>query len=142
VASVINRLYVRPNVLGMNGGNIGLRPVPPPPRATLGTSTSNNYKETFFTANSGTRGNVVVHHAVEQQVLRRYPGVVTQSQMHSLENLRGIPNNLNNTVHLSQIRRSWNEFYRNNPSPTQAQILDHATAIDNQFGHLFNPPIR
>ncbi len=140
VRSFINRLEVDPNRLGTMGGNIRLRPEPP--RATLGSSTSTNYKETFFEANPGTRGDVVVHHAVEQQVLRRYPGVVSESQMHSLENLRGIPKSINSDVHLSQIRRSWNEFYRNNPNPTQAQILDHATRIDDQFGHLFNPPIR
>lgn len=140
VRSFINRLEVDPNRLGTMGGNLRLRPIPP--RATLGSSTSTNYKQTFFDANPGTQGNVVVHHAVEQQVLRRYPGVVTESQMHSLENLRGIPKSINSDVHLSQIRRSWNEFYRNNPNPTQTQTLDHATTIDNQFGHLFNPPIR
>jgi uncharacterized Zn-binding protein involved in type VI secretion len=123
-------------------GISGFNPATMSPRATLGSSTSRNYKETFFEANPGTRGEVVVHHAVEQQVLRRYPGVVSESQMHSLENLRGIPRSINSDIHLSQIRRSWNEFYRNNSNPTQAQILEHATRIDDQFGHLFNPPIR
>ena len=90
-----------------------------------------------------TEGAVVVHHAVEQQVLRRYPGVVSESEMHSLENLRGIPKgDINNRVHLSQIRKEWNRFYKANPNPTQSQLLDFATKLDNKFGHLFNPPIR
>jgi hypothetical protein len=33
-------------------------------------------------------------------------------------------------------------FYRNNPSPNKQQLLDQATAIDDQFGYLFNPPVR
>jgi uncharacterized Zn-binding protein involved in type VI secretion len=133
---------------GVIGGGIPLRPsvrgfINGQPRgATFGSSTSTNYRETFFEANPETRGNVVVHHAVEQQAMRRYPGVISESQMHSLENLRGIPKPINSDVHLSQIRRSWNEFYRNNPNPTQQQLLDHATRIDDQFGHLFDPPIR
>lgn len=37
VGSFINRLYVKPNTLGMNGGNIGLRPntQPPPTRTPI-----------------------------------------------------------------------------------------------------------
>ena len=101
-----------------------------------------NYRATFFEANAGLEGEVVVHHAVEQQALTRFPGTVTEAEIHSLDNLRGIPKEINSDVHLSQIRRSWNEFYRNNPSPTPQHLLDHATTIDEQFGHLFNPPIR
>ena len=32
-----------------------------------------------------------VHHAIERQVLTRYPGVFTQQQINSFENMRGIP---------------------------------------------------
>jgi hypothetical protein len=42
---------------------------------------------------SAVRGQV--HHAVEQQALRRYPGLITDAEMNSLENLRGIPKNIN-----------------------------------------------
>ena len=55
--------------------------------ATLGFSTSNNYKKTFFTAYPELEGQVVVHHAVEQQVLTRY-NIFSKSEIHSLENLR------------------------------------------------------
>lgn len=110
--------------------------------ATFGTATSSNYRATFFEANPGTEGQVVVHHAVEQQVLTRYPGVVTESQIHSLQNLRGIPKPINAQVHLCAIRKSWNQFYRTNPSPTANQLLEHATKIDDEFGHMFDPPIR
>ena len=110
--------------------------------ATFGQSTSTNYRKTFFEANPSAEGNVVVHHAVEQQVLTRNPGLVTSSEIHSLENLRGIPKSLNPDIHLSQIRKSWNRFYKQNPNPTKQQLLDHATKLDEQFGHLFDPPVR
>ncbi|WP_337165881.1 RHS repeat-associated core domain-containing protein [Vibrio fluvialis] len=111
-------------------------------RASFGTSTSNNYKKTFFDANPDAKGDVVVHHAVEQQVQKRYPGLVSDSEMHSLENLRGIPKSINSDVHLSKIRKEWNRFYRTNANPSQQQLLDKATEIDNKFGSQFNPPIR
>lgn len=107
--------------------------------ASFGNSTSTNYRATFFSTYPELEGQVVVHHAVEQQVLTRYPGVVNLSEMHSLENLRGIPNAVNNDIHLSQIRRAWNQFYRTTPSPTKEQLLDKATEIDNMFGTQFLP---
>jgi RHS repeat-associated protein len=114
------------------------------PKATLGSSTTTNYKKTFFTANPEAEGKVVVHHAVEQQAANKlYPGEVSSSELHSLENLRGIPKGeVNNTVHLSQIRKIWNEFYRTHPNATQEELLEQATKIDDQFGACFIPPIR
>ena len=85
---------------------------------------------------------MVVHHAVEQQAMKRYPGVVSEAEMHSLENLRGIPKSLNSDLHLSQIRREWNQFYRQNPNPTKQDLLQKATEIDRKFGSQFNPPVK
>lgn len=110
--------------------------------AQFGKAATNDYKQTFFEAHPETRGKVVVHHAVEQQVKTKYPGLVSDAEMHSLGNLRGIPKGINSDLHLSKIRKSWNQFYRNNPNPTKQQLLDHATKIDDQFGHLFDPPVR
>ena len=109
--------------------------------ASFGSAADSDYRGTFFGAHPQLQGQVVVHHAVEQQVLRRYPDLVSESQMHSLENLRGIPNELNNTVHLSAIRKEWNRFYKANPNPTQQDLLDKATEIDGAFGSQFNPPL-
>ena len=110
--------------------------------ATFGTSTSNDYKGTFFAQNPDLEGKVIVHHAVEQQVLNDYPGILTSSEMHSYENLRGIPKDINGQVHLSWIRMMWNDFYKANPSATKQTFLDQATTIDDLFGHLFDPPVR
>ena len=108
--------------------------------ATFGRAASTDYRGTFFAANPELEGQVVVHHAVEQQTLTRFPGLVSEAEIHSLENLRGIPKAINSDVHLSQIRVEWNQFYRANPNPSQAQLLQKATEIDTKFGSQFQPP--
>jgi hypothetical protein len=112
-------------------------------KATFGTSTTTDYKKTFFAANPSQEGNVVVHHAVEQQSQILYPNVVSDSEMNSLENLRGVPKgSINNRVHLSAIRKLWNQFYSNNPNPSQQDLLDFASRIDDEFGDVFSPPLQ
>jgi len=73
-------------------------------------------------------------------VLQKYPQLFSESEIHSIENLRGIPNSINNDIHLSQIRRIWNQFYRTNPNPLKSDLLKIATEIDNLFGDQFLPP--
>jgi RHS repeat-associated protein len=103
-----------------------------------------DYKEVFFEQNPELRGEVVVHHGVEQQVLRRpeTDGLFTEEEIHSYDNLRGISKDVNSDVHLSKIRNEWNNFYRENLNPTKEQILQKRTDIDQKFGDLFNPPIK
>ncbi|MGJ7548648.1 PAAR domain-containing protein [Pseudomonas alloputida] len=112
------------------------------PQAAFGKAGSDDYKATFFNAYPGQRGKVVVHHAVEQQVQRRHPGLVRNDELHSLENLRGIPKEKNSALHLSAIRKEWNKFYREFPAPTKQQLLDKATEIDGMFGAEFVPAVR
>jgi hypothetical protein len=112
-------------------------------RATFGRSDSTDYRKTFGNAHPEARDKVVVHHAVERQAPQRYPDAgISQSELHSLENLRGIPKEANARLHLSQIRKEWNRFYRENPTASKQQLLDFATWIDDAFGHLFIPPVR
>ncbi|HTD21877.1 MAG TPA: hypothetical protein VK738_04440 [Terriglobales bacterium] len=101
---------------------------------------STNYRETFFKAHPELRGKVWVHHAIEQQVLRKFPGLFTEEEIHALENLRGIPKELNPDLHLSQIRQKLNEFYELNPNPTREQFLQKVAEIDAQFRSKFKPP--
>ncbi|MFB9981271.1 hypothetical protein ACFFNA_16645 [Mesorhizobium kowhaii] len=61
--------------------------------------------------------------------------------MHSLENLRGIPKELDNLLHLTVFRFEWDEFYRLHPNATRQQVLDYVAYIEKKYGHLFNPPI-
>ncbi|MER7566223.1 putative T7SS-secreted protein [Streptomyces sp. NPDC097941] len=117
--------------------------VPARTEASVGTATDHNYKRTFFKANPDLEGEVVVHHAIEQQILKRYPGLFSPDEIHSLENLRGIPKgDINSRVHLSEIRVSWNRFYDAHPNPTRQQVLDHVTHVDDMLGHWFSPRIR
>ncbi len=109
----------------------------------LGKARSKDFKGTFFGAHPGLRGKVVVHHAIEQNVLKRYPGLFTEAELHSLANLRGIPNAFNNRVHLSAIRRAWDRFYETHPAgvATKEDFLEYARKIDIEFGGTFEPPL-
>lgn len=115
-------------------------------KAKLGSTTSLDYKKTFFEANPTLKGKVWVHHAIEQDVLTKYKGVIKPEELHSLENLRGIPKDVNSDVHLSKIRLEWNKFYLDHPAktkpPTKQELLDFATYIDKKYGHLFTPTVK
>ncbi|WP_181175818.1 hypothetical protein [Mesorhizobium sp. B2-3-4] len=120
----------------LKGGKIADEVIEPALRAF-----SKNYRKTFFKEYPDLVGLVFIHHRIEQKVLKRYIGVITNEMMHSLENLRGIPKELNSTLHLSTIRREWDAFYRRNPTTTLQKLLEKAAEIDQKYGHLFNPPI-
>jgi hypothetical protein len=101
---------------------------------------SHDYRAVFFKEHPELRGKVVVHHAVEQQAARRYPGEMTQAEMHRLENLRGIPKDSNGDLHLSRIRKEWNRFYKQHPTATREQLEAYRKTIDDKFGSEFLPP--
>jgi len=108
-------------------------------KATVGQATRKDYKATFFEQYPDLKGKVVVHHAIEQQVLVIYPDLFSVYQLHSTENLRGIPKEINSDLHLRKIRLEWNDFYEENENPTVEQFLDFATYIDLKYGYLFLP---
>ena len=84
-----------------------------------------------------------MHHAVEQQVLTKYRGVITETELNSLANLRGIPHAINVEVHLKKFRALWDLFYEQHPiTCTKQELLDYAKKIDDVFGSEFSPPIR
>lgn len=91
-----------------------------------------------------------IHHAIPRETItRRYPGLLTVAQMHSLENLRGIPNHLKgigvngNVVSLHQeITNKWTAWFNARPTATVEQLLHHARQIDIEYGSRFIPPIR
>ncbi|MBM7585885.1 hypothetical protein JOC86_002427 [Bacillus pakistanensis] len=101
-----------------------------------------DYKKTFFNEYPDLKGSVVVHHAIEQQILKRHPNLFSLDEIHALENLRGIPKEVNNNIHLSKIRRDWNRFYRNNPNPTKEEVINYMIELDKKYGENFNPPVK
>jgi hypothetical protein len=104
---------------------------------------SNNYRVTFFTKHPELEGKVVVHHGVEQQVLKmpNTTGLFTKEEINAYNNLRGIPKEINSEIHLSKIRIEWNDFYRENPFPSKEDLLMKRQEIDMKYGKLFNPPL-
>jgi hypothetical protein len=74
-------------------------------------------------------------------VLNEFPDLFTREEINSLDNLRGIPNELNNELHLQDIRDAWDDFYNSNPDPTRRQFFAKRDAIDREFGCQFNPPM-
>jgi hypothetical protein len=117
----------------------------------FGWSNTTDYRKVFDAAFPGVRVDMAVHHASPQNLLNFYPNLgISTSQMHSLENLRGIsnshkyikPNGQEITLH-QHITNSWSDFYSANPTITDINVIfDYAKNIDNQYGHLFSPPVR
>ncbi|WP_205601443.1 hypothetical protein, partial [Cellulomonas iranensis] len=112
--------------------------------ASVGFATTKEHRVTFARAYPDIdMSTVVVHHAVERNALRRFRGLFDEYELHSIENLRGIPNDVNAEIHLSAIRRSWDAFRERfvelGRQPTKQEVLDHATHIDDLYGHLFTP---
>ncbi|QCS53013.1 hypothetical protein [Priestia flexa] len=101
-----------------------------------------DYKKTFFNEYPDLKGSVVVHHAIEQQILKRHPNLFSLEEIHAFENLRGIPKEINSDIHLSKIRRDWNRFYRNNPNPTKEEVINYMIELDKKYGENFNPPVK
>lgn len=101
-----------------------------------------DYRKTFFTANPAVPESSWVHHAIEQQILAKYPGLFTKEEINSLLNLRGIPIELNSELHLIALRKEWDKFYFEHPSATRQQIIDFKVTLDQKYGHLFNPEVK
>ncbi|RZS32691.1 hypothetical protein EV193_11174 [Herbihabitans rhizosphaerae] len=111
------------------------------------------YRQIYFAAYPAAWGKVEVHHAIEQQVLKRYPGLYTEAWINDLPNLRGIPlikgQDGNNTLHRSLIRLCWDYFYELFPGvdpktgvdsgkhPTKYHIEAWARALDLIFSNAF-----
>lgn len=85
--------------------------------------------EKFFNENPEFKSKVVVHHAVDQQVLKKYSGLFTQNELDNLKNWCVIPKDMNNTLHLSKIRKTWHKFYKKYPNATKQNIKDFAKVL-------------
>ena len=102
-----------------------------------------DYKATFFAVYPDLKSQVIVHHAIEQQVLKLFPGLFTETEIHDIANLRGIPKFDNPDVHLSLLRKEWNKFYSelNGRIPSKAEVYLKVQEIDEKFGFRFLPVV-
>jgi hypothetical protein len=75
----------------------------------------------FFAQELGLPPGADVHHAIELQVLDRYPGVFSEAELNAFRNMRGIPLEVIKNpstgsrfkqLHGSEIRAVWNRHYR------------------------------
>ena len=101
----------------------------------------NNYRTDFFNEFPDEKGNVVVHHSIEQQVQKLFPGLFTYDEINDINKLRGIPKEFNNNVHLSTLRKAWNMFYTNvksgNVKQTKENFEDFAKLLDILLSDFF-----
>jgi hypothetical protein len=76
-----------------------------------------------------------VHHAVELQVLDRYPGVFSAAELNDFTNMRGIATELasRQQLHGSKVREVWNRHYRAIDAEVGARGLTPGTTEYNQF---------
>jgi hypothetical protein len=112
------------------------------PGAKFGEATTNDYRNGYAQANPGVDiKKLVIHHPAEQQLLKRILEFLSEKKINSVENLRGIPKDLNDILHLVIIRSENDAFYARYPNPTEQQILNHSTMMDKKYGHHFVPPV-
>jgi len=109
---------------------------------------SSGPREQFLKANNLAK-DTIVHHRVELQTLEKYPGLFTAEELNAQASLRGVPKSINSEVHLSQIRKEWNAFYRQVDAdaargipPSREAFLRKAAEIDQKFGKQFTPPVK
>ena len=110
-----------------------------------GPRSRGNHRTTFFNHHPEVAPSTIVHHAAEKQIIeKRWPELFKPAALESIENMRGIPKGLNGEMHLSKIRTRWNRFYDRyaHVPPSEQEVLDFVKQIDDEFGHLFDPPIR
>ncbi|MFN0012956.1 MAG: hypothetical protein ACKVU2_00275, partial [Saprospiraceae bacterium] len=106
-------------------------------------ATVNTYSANFKNKFSDVKDQIAqVHHAVPQKVRNQY-NLVNDNQIHSLENLRGIPSNDNFHQALTNTWKNFFDPYDDaGTAPTLTDILAFTKVIDDQYGHRFLPPIR
>jgi len=102
-------------------------------------ATENTFNPNFKSRFSDVQDQIkAVHHAVPQKVKNTY-GLLNDTELHSLENLRGIP--VNDNFH-QELTNKWTQWYTQHPGFTLQDALNYAKQLDDQYGHRFVPPIR
>ncbi len=116
-----------------------------PHEATVGASQNGDYRDAYLDIYVEAGSDIDIHHAIPQYVLKKWPGLFTVSEIHSLQNLRGIPREIVNLIHYRKLHGTeWNAFYKafKDTPPTRQQVLDFATKMDWKYGEFFTPAIR
>src|SRR5262249_25636149 len=114
----------------------------------FGEASRADYRTTYKISYGLTDADIgQVHHAVEQQLLTKWSTLnISASEIHSLENLRGLPPGQAGRDLHQLITNDWENWIRDweaaGKVPTREDVLSMAKTIDDDFGYLFIPPIR
>ena len=91
------------------------RPAPPTTRGTAAAARGrfDSLRDGYARRLAVRTGDV--HHAIELQVLDRYPGAFTEAELNTFQNMRGIPEEIGGAkqLHNSKIREIIDRHYRN-----------------------------
>ncbi|MFB8281695.1 SHOCT domain-containing protein [Nocardia colli] len=69
------------------------------------------YRQNFWDATGWTPFGKVIHHAIEQWIFDKFPGIFEEFERNLPENLRAIWNEDNSDLHLSKLRLAWDFVY-------------------------------
>jgi hypothetical protein len=138
------------------------RPRKPPLRRPASNAASEAARTKFekvrdgFAEKLGLPKGGQVHHAIELQVQDRFPGAFTEPELDSLENMRGVPPELEGKMqlHQSKIREVWNRHYREIEADVAQKglkpgtagyrdlvrraVTEHSREIDHLLGQFFS----
>jgi hypothetical protein len=114
------------------------RPRPARPKTTgRGAAARGNFDRLRdgYAKQLGVQSGGQVHHAIELQTLDRYPGALTEKELNTFENMRGIATEEANKrqLHNSKIREVWDRHYRRIDKEIEARKLKPGTESYNNF---------
>lgn len=105
-------------------------------------ATSSTYNVNFKNKFSEVKDKIVeVHHAVPREIEYGF-GLISNSEINSLENLRGMPSREFHQI-ITEKWRIWLKPYKDtNTKPSIQFLLNKAKEIDDTYGANFIPPVR
>ena len=112
-----------------------------PRGATVGSAKRKKYKKTYVDDVPDSDPESEVHHAIPQAALTLYPDLFTPEEIHSPENLRGIPKSISRYIHQSQLGKEFSKFRRKHSNPSRQDLIDYASYTDWKYGEFYIPKI-
>ena len=105
-------------------------------------ATSNTYAQNFKNKFSDVNTQIYqAHHAIPRELEYNFK-MITNSDINSLENLRGMPNQALRTE-ITNLWKSWLAPYKQSgTNPTMSFLMEKANYIGNNYGTKFIPTVR
>ena len=87
--------------------------------------------------NPNIASNSVFFRAIPLTVIKRYPGVISEKKLRSLDNFRAISVNSANLNDLTQLRSTWIEFFKTHRIATEADFDNVSKEVDLRYKEKF-----